>query len=270
MNALDGRRVAVLEARRGGELASLVGRFRGVPYHVPAVREVPQLEQVPAFLDRLCAGAYTMVICQTGAGIARLLDEAQRLGRLDAARTALRGLTTVCRGPKPAVVLRQHEIPVVIRAAEPHTTVELLEALAPVELAGRPVAVLHYGERNEPLTAALASRGAVVDEICIYEWKPPEDMGPLETLVREVIDGRIDALAFTSQIQARHLFDAADSMGASAALTDALNRRVIVAAIGPVCVSTLRARGVTPHVVPQQGKMGLLVTALADHFGRGA
>jgi uroporphyrinogen-III synthase len=268
MKPLEGRRIAVLEARRGGELASLVGRFGGRPYAVPAVREVPQLEQVPAFLDRLCAGAYTMAICQTGAGVARLLDEAHRLGRLAETRAALAALTTVCRGPKPAAVLRQHDIPVGVRAAEPHTTAELLEALAPIDLAGRAIAVLHYGERNEPLTAALLARGAVLDEICLYEWQPPDDLEPLRTLVRDLIDGRVDALAVTSQIQVRHLFDAADALGLGGRLADALDRRVIVAAIGPVCASTLIARGVTPRVVPPQGKMGLLVTALAEYVGR--
>lgn len=265
MPNLDGLRVALLEARRGSELAELVRRFGGIPYSVPAVREVSHLEHVPAFLDRLCAGQFSMVICLTGAGISRLLDEAQHLGRLPQTEDALRSATTVCRGPKPAAVLRQHNIPVDVRAAEPHTTAELLNALSGTDLVRRAVVVLHYGERNEALADALLDRGAAVHELCLYEWKLPDDLEPLRTLVRELIDGRVAALTVTSQIQARHLFEVADSLDLTAPLIDALNQRVIVAAIGPVCAAALTANGVTPRVVPEHAKMGFLVTALADY-----
>ena len=60
---------------------------------------------------------------------------------------------------------------------------------------------MHYGERNEAAADGLKVRGAVVDEICLYEWRLPDDVAPLEQLVDEIIDGRIDALAVTSQIQ---------------------------------------------------------------------
>lgn len=265
MPMLNGLRVALLEARRSSELAELVRRFGGLPHPVPAVREVPHLEQVPAFLDRLCAGQFSMVISLTGAGISRLLDEAQRLGRLPETEEALRNATTVCRGPKPAAVLRQHDIPVDIRAAEPHTTTELLDALATTDLAARSLVVLQYGERNEALSRALLDRAAVHWELCLYEWKLPEDVAPLKMLVRELIDGRVDAMMVTSQIQARHLFEIADSLDLAARLVDALNQRVIVAAIGPLCIAALHARDVTPRVVPPHAKMGFLVTALAEY-----
>lgn len=271
MPSLEGIRVALLEARRSSELAELVRRFGGVPYAVPAVREVAQLEDVPAFLDRLCAARFSMVICLTGVGISRLLGEAEHLGRLDEARSALRNLTTVCRGPKPAAVLREHDVPVGIRAAEPHTTRELLAALSTEELTRHSVLVIHYGERNAPLADALLRRGAALQELCLYEWRLPEDVEPLKRLVGELIDGQVDALAVTSQIQCRHLFEVADVMDRRAPLIDALNRRVIVAAIGPVCVAALQVHGVTPQLVPTHPRMGALVTELAGYVaGRGA
>jgi uroporphyrinogen-III synthase len=206
-----------------------------------------------------------MVIALTGAGISRLLAEAQGLDRLDAAVTALRRTVTVCRGPKPSGVLRQYGVDVTIRAAEPYTTETLLDALDGVELEGRAVAVLHYGERNETLADALRARGAGLTELCIYEWQLPEDVDALETLVGDLIEGRVQALAITSQIQCRHLFAIATVMGRDEALADALRSRVIVASIGPVCTAALAAFGVAPQVVPPQSKMGYLITALADY-----
>jgi uroporphyrinogen-III synthase len=266
--SLDGLTVALLEARRSLEISELVRRLGGIPYAVPAVREVSRLDEVPSFLDALAADRFSMVICLTGAGISRLLTEAQRLGRLDSTLAALNRATTVCRGPKPAAVLRQHNVAVGIRAGEPHTTKELLEALEPIDLAGRSVAVLHYGERHQPLADALRARGAVLDERCLYEWRLPEDVGPLQTLAREIVAGRVHAIAFTSQIQCRHLFEVASTVDLAGQLLDALKNNLTVAAIGPVCVAALAEYGITPHVVPRQSKMGQLIIELADYFSR--
>jgi uroporphyrinogen-III synthase len=267
MTTLNGFRVAVLEARRSTELAELIRRLGGDARAVPAVREVPRLERVPALLDALQAGRFQIAIFQTGVGVARLLQEAQRLGRLEETVAALRGMTTVCRGPKPSGVLRQYDIPVTIRAAAPHTTTELLDALAPIALAGRPVLLLHYGERNQGLADALVGRGARVEEVCLYEWQLPEDTAALAGLGRDIANGNVDAVAFTSQIQCRHLFAVAATAGCADQLADALRSRVVVAAIGPVCVDALKQYGITPHVVPGQAKMGYLVTELSSYLG---
>ena len=112
----------------------------------------------------------------------------------------------------------------------------------------------------------MRQQGAAVDEICLYEWRLPDDVAPLERLVGEIIDGKVDAVAVTSQIQIRHVFEIADKLGRSHALADALSRNVVVAAVGPVCASALRSYGVVPHVQPSHPKMGPMLLALADYF----
>jgi uroporphyrinogen-III synthase len=266
MPTLKGVRLALLESRLSTELSELVRRLGGVPCPVPAVREVSHLEHVPAFLDALGAGRFSVAICLTGVGVSRLLREAERLGRLDETLIALRRLTIVCRGPKPSAVLRQHDVPVHIKAVEPYTTKELLDALNAEELQGKGVALLHYGERNLPLASALRERGAALEELCLYEWELPEDVEPLKALVRSLVDGQMDAIALTSQIQWRHLVDVAATLGLASALVDAMRRDVVVAAIGPVCASALNAHGITPDVLPAHPKMGALITALADYI----
>lgn len=67
----------------------------------------------------------------------------------------------------------------------------------------------------------------------------PEDTGPLRDFVRDPT-GRADAIAFTSQVQVRHLFTIAGEMGLAGRLSDALNRDLIVAAVGPVCADALK------------------------------
>ena len=270
MGSLSGARVALLEGRMTGELANLVRRHGGEPYSVPAVREaaLAAREQVGSFLDGLTAGAFPVVVFLTGAGATALLQEADRLGRLPELLAGLRCATVVCRGPKPTAVLTRHDVPVAVRAAAPYTSVQLLEAMAVLDLTGTGVGLVHYGEQNAPLAEALRRRGARLEELCLYEWLLPEDLRPLQTLVGDLLAGTVDAIAFTSQVQARHLFLVASGLGLDIELARALNARLVVASVGPTCTAALEALGVRPHVVPAQPKMGHLITALADHMGR--
>jgi uroporphyrinogen-III synthase len=265
MSSLGGARVALLEGRMPSELADLVRRHGGEPYSVPAVRELP-LEspaEVAAFVDDLAGGALPVVVCLTGAGVKALFEEAERLGRLPELLSALKKVTVVCRGPKPAAVLRRHAVPIALNTPEPYTTRELLEMLAGLDLAGTRVGLLHYGERNAQLAAALHGRGAHVVELVLYEWLLPEDSRPLQNLVPELLGGRVDAIAFTAQVQVRHLFQVAAELGKAEELARALNTEVAVASVGPVCTAALEERGVTPAVVPEHPKMGPMVGALA-------
>ena len=267
MGTLRGARIALLEGRMSSELADLVRRHGGEPYCVPAVREASLecADQVAALMDSIAGGLCSIVVFTTGAGATALCKEAERQGRLEGLLAALRGATTVCRGPKPAGVLQRHGVRVSIPVREPYTTADMLDALAGLDLADQGVALVHYGERNTSLAEAAQARGARLQELCLYEWLLPEDIQPLRALVWELIDGRVGAIAFTSQVQARHLFQVAGGMDAADALARALNARTVVAAIGPTCAAALNAFGVTPHVVPDHPKMGHMVMAMGRY-----
>jgi uroporphyrinogen-III synthase len=266
---LRGTRIALLEARMESELASLVRRHGGDPLCVPAMREV----------ERDCADdvarAYgavirdgSVVVLTTGVGLERLLRVASTIGIGAELRTELARVVNVCRGPKPIAVLKREGLPVHVRAEAPHTTKELLGALDAITVAARDVVFVHDGGGNREVVVALARRGARVVEVQPYTWALPEDLGPLRTLVETITRAEVDAIAFTTQAQARHLFAVADSMGAREAMARAMGDRVVVAAVGPTCARALSQLGAPPHVMPDQAKMGAMIVALARRFAR--
>lgn len=267
MSSLTGTRVALLEARMSDELADMIRRYGGEPYCVPAVREqaIESSEQVAAFIDGLTRRDFYAVICLTGVGVKTLVREADRLGRLDELLKGLRSVITVCRGPKPIAVLRSHSVQVTIGAKEPHTTNELLEAVAHLDLSGERLVLIHYGERNAQLAEALRARGATLKELLLYEWLLPDDLQPLHALVGEIVNGKVDAVAFTSQVQVRHLFMVARDLKLEHELRNTLNTKTIVASIGPVCTAALQQFGVEPQVIPERPKMGHMISALAQY-----
>jgi uroporphyrinogen-III synthase len=263
---LHGRRVALLETRMAGEMAALVRRLGGSPYQVPALREILHSSDAGAFIDALISGQFSTVVFLTGAGVNALLQEASRRHSLEATLAALRLATIACRGPKPAAALRKHEVYPALTAAEPYTSRELLAALGDIDIEGDTLALVHYGEVNAAIAAALSARGAQLDELLLYEWRVPDDVEPLRALVRELISGEVDALVFTTQIQCRHLFRVAGDLGLSRQLAHALNTRIVVAAFAPICTEVLRFFGVTPVVVPARPKMGPLMNALDEYY----
>ncbi|HEY2932701.1 MAG TPA: uroporphyrinogen-III synthase [Acidobacteriota bacterium] len=267
--SLKGKRIALLESRMSSELAMLVQRQGGTPYCVPAVRESPLdcTDQVKALIDHLEQGRLNMVVFQTGVGVKALLRESERLERREQLIALLSGVITVCRGPKPTAVLKQNAIPISAAVREPYTTHELVEALTALHPEGKRIAVIHYGERNTLLTDTLRGSGSLVEEICLYEWLLPEDLTSLRNLVDEVVGGRVDAIAFTNQIQIRHLFQIAADLGQERQLAGAMREKVVVASVGPTCTATLKEFGIIPAVIPSHPKMGPLVYALSEHFG---
>lgn len=268
MGKLNGARVALLEARMSSELADLVRRHGGEVIAAPALREteIDATGAVSDLIKRLAQDSIQVVIFQTGVGVKALFAAADRIGCLPQLLSELSAVTTVARGPKPTAVLRQYRVPISISVREPYSTAEIIESLNGLELEEKGVALLHYGERNAELAEAILSRRARLEELYLYEWQMPVDTAPLQSLIDEIVAGTVDAVAFTSQIQVRHLFNLAKTSGKAEDLKNALNNRTVVAAIGPTCAAAIRSVGVTPHVVPQPPKMGPMVLALVEYL----
>ncbi|HEY6556095.1 MAG TPA: uroporphyrinogen-III synthase [Polyangiaceae bacterium] len=250
------------------ELARLVEKHGGVPRCAPAVRESAALSvtQARKLIDDLESERHELVIFMTGVAVSLLFELAEEIGRRGALVDSLRRLTTVCRGPKPAAALRGFGVRPTLTAREPYTTAELIDAMSGLELAGRHVILMHYGERSDTLAETLLARRTTLEELWLYRWLMPEDTRPLEELLAQILRGEVQALAITCQIQFRHLFEVAERSSLGNALVRALNEHVVVAAVGPTCEAILCAHGVNVHVIPDHPKMGPLVMALMRHL----
>ncbi len=267
MSALRGKTIAITEARRAAELATLITKLGGVPCSAPAVRELPRRDRGPALavLDRVCRHEVAVIVFLTGVGARAFFQLAADAGQREALLAALPRMVVAARGPKPVAVLREAGVRIDLTPEEP-TSEGLLAALARHDLRGRLVAVQLYGDANPRLVEGLQARGATVLEIPLYEWALPADQGPLERLVHDLVDGRIDVLAVTSSPQITHLFAVAERLDLRQRLCGALRDAVTVAVVGPVCEAALKEHGIVPQVRSDKGTMGALVHAIAQHL----
>ncbi len=267
LHDLGGQTVAFLEARRASELASLITRHHGHPLAAPCLQEVhqPDAPELQAALDALLAPDTQLSLFLTGVGATTIFDAAELHGRLDALRAALDRQRVGVRGPKPAAALRRLGVRFDITAPPPHTTRELIAALADEPLAGQTVAVQLYGGPgfSSELRSALEARGARVIELRPYVWGRPTDDAPLRTLLDALDAGHVDALLVTSAVQVDHLFAYAAEQNRADQLRAELDQ-IVVGAQGPIAAAALERVGVQHPIQPAHGHMGALVQATAQ------
>ena len=262
-----GKRVIALESRRAAEMAELIHRQGGEPFVAPSMREAP-IENNPEafhFAERLLGGGFDMVIFLTGVGTRALVKVIATRYPVDRVTEALRRVTLVARGPKPAAALREMQISPTILVPEPNTWRELLEAIR--GRGERRIAVQEYGRPNPELIDALRAWGAEVTPVRVYQWNLPENIGPLREAARRIAAGEADVILFTTAIQVVHLFRVAGEIG----LRDQIERKLptmIIGSIGPATTEALEHYDLHPALEPSHPKMGFLVREVAEHCAR--
>jgi uroporphyrinogen-III synthase len=267
---LAGRTIALPESRELDRLATLIEAEGATTWRCPlvAILDAPDPRPVETWLRELAAGGLDDLIFLTGEGLRRLLAAAERIGIAAEVVAALGGARKVTRGPKPARAL--HEIGLSPDLAAPvPTTAGVIDALRGLELHGRRVGVQLYGEDpNRPLVEFLAAAGATVRTVAPYIYASASDGAAVVTLIDGLDAGRIDAIAFTSASQVDRLFQVAGAGPTGEPRLRAALAGVRVAAIGPIVVEALGARGVRIDVVPDKAfVMRNLVTALVSALG---
>lgn len=261
-------RVCLFESRRADEMSSLVQRQGATAVSAPSMREVP-IEDNPAaiqFIQQVLNHQFAAVVLLTGVGTEALFDVAKSQGLLDELLAALRNVTLIVRGPKPAAVLHRVQIPYALKAPEPNTWRELLVAMDQAaedhpevfNLCGKSVAVQEYGLPNPRLYQALEARGATVTAVPVYRWALPENTEPLADAIRRTVAAEIDLLLFTSANQIVNVLAVADQLS----LLDDFRKAcagAFIASIGPTCSEALQDHDLPVHFEASPPKMGQLV-----------
>jgi uroporphyrinogen III methyltransferase/synthase len=245
---LHGRRVVVTRARaQASSLASALRVLGADVIELPAIRIEPRLgsDEVKKAVDSIQSYA---LICLTSPNGAHLLFEALGAARFDA--RALAQATVAAIGPGTSAALREHGI-VADVVPERSVAEALVEALADVEVSGRPVLVARAAEARDVLPDALRERGAQVDVVALYETVAeapnPEALEAAQAA---------DYVTFTSSSTVRNLMLAIDGRFPPEA-------RVV--SIGPITSEAAREAGLGVDVEAERHDVdGLLQALLAD------
>lgn len=260
--------VCTFESRRAEEMCSLISRQGCQPLSAPSMREIP-IEHNPVAIEiihGLLAQRFDGVILLTGVGTEALFDVARSQGLYDQLIEVLAKTPIIIRGPKPAAVLSKVGLKYFVRAPEPNTWRELLDAIdgAKFDLTGKRLVVQEYGLPNTRLYTELQNRGAIITACPVYRWALPENTEPLESAIRQTADGRIDAVLFTSANQVSSVLTVAERIGLLDQFRAATDSRTLVISIGPTCSEALIDNGFKVHAEASPPKMGQLARATVE------
>jgi uroporphyrinogen-III synthase len=250
---LAGRTVALAEGRQLQELADMLQKEGATPLPCPllSILDAPDSRPVLGWLRELTAGRFQTLILLTGEGLRRLLSLAEREGCRDAVVAAVARTRTITRGPKPVRALREIGL-TPGKVSEVPTSEGVIAALQSEPLAGQAVGLQAYPGVNPALEKALRAAGATVHTVHPYVYAPAADAERVVGLIRQMADGKVDAILFTSSPQIDRLVEVAGEQGLEATLRQGLER-THVAAVGPVIAESLQRQGVRVDVCPEQG-----------------
>lgn len=264
-----GLRVVSFESRLADAMQRGLAKHGADGLVAPSMQEIP-LERNPeaiSFGDKLMAGQIDVVIFMTGVGARMLFKVLLTKYSEKEMVDALRKVTTVVRGPKPVRVMKEFGMDPTLIAPEPNTWWEIIEEMdynrKGLELKNKTVAVQEYGIPNEDLIKALKKRGAHIIQVPVYRWALPDDRGPLEQALREILEGKVRIVLITNAVQIRHLVRLASEKGVEEPFRKAF-RQVVIASVGPTASEAIRECGFSADFEPSRTKMGHLITETAE------
>jgi uroporphyrinogen III methyltransferase/synthase len=133
----------------------------------------------------------------------------------------------------------------------------LVEAFKGIDCTGAKI-LLPRAEGGSPeLVTGLEARGATVDELVLYESRPPQEVD--REVLRLVREGRIDVATFASSSSVRNL------ASILAGDIDVLGKALIVS-IGPVTSQAIREQGLNVEIEAAEHTIPGLIEALKAHF----
>lgn len=265
MKKLKDKRVALAGPRKSEEQSAIVKNLGGIPLLRPAQGTVFLNDSnVKSEIIRIIEGHFDWLIVTTGVGIDTLLKTAREMGQEEEFLSALRKIKIAARGYKTINLLKKLNLKPVVRDDD-GSTAGLVRELSPYDFKGLRVALQLHGDPAPILVEWLQQQEAEFREILPYKHIPPESE-VLELLIKEILDGQIDAVSFTSTPQVRFLFSYAEEMGVKNGVLDAFSKGVVALAVGKVTGQALKETGVQRIVIPEYERMGSALMELAQYY----
>lgn len=255
---LHGRRVVLL--RSGSRIERLAHWLEGWGAHVEScpvsqLADPPTMEPVDQALARV--ERYHWLIFTSGEAVSRWFD---RMRTLDQDVRRVRAKIAVV-GPQTAVKVRDYGLVPELMPAVEYSQEGLVEAFADVPVRGS-IILFPGGTLNRSLLGEeLRGRGAVVEELVLYQNQRLSLPPLLKTAIREE---SVDAILFTASSQVEYLMEelSHDERGH-------LNH-IGLFSIGPLTTRVLSHYGLTPRREADQPSLRRLAEAVRDYFAGGA
>ena len=166
-------------------------------------------------------------------------------------------------GPRTERVLNDYGINAHI-VPENYTAEGLLEEFQDIDLDKKRIGVPRTFKARDVLPEGLKKMGATVYLAEAYKSTKPKDTSKVQLLVEDIIQGKVDAVTFTSPLTVTNLFEIAGNKEEE--LIDSFKEgKVLVAAIGPITQKPLDERGIK-SIIPSKYTVKAMLMQLKEQM----
>jgi uroporphyrinogen-III synthase len=144
-----------------------------------------------------------------------------------------------------------------------YTAEGLLDAFNSIKLRKKKIGIPRTISARDKLPDVLMAKGAQVHIAEAYSSELPVNTELVKNLITNIIDGKIDAVTFTSTLTVNNLFKMANDKEMDDMLEVLRNGKIIVGAIGPVTAQPLRNAGI-PVLIPEEYTVKAMLEKLMD------
>jgi len=263
---MEGKRVVIAGARKLEEFSTLIVKQGGIPV-IRSMQGTVYLAEdvVEEDLHKLLINGADWLVFITGIGTETLFTQAEKLGIYDEFLEIVEQTKIAARGYKTQAALKKKNIkPAVVD--DDGTNRGLCRELEGVNLTGQRVVVQLHGEPAPGLIRFLEGKGAIVTQLLPYQHVAPDSL-IVETLCKELIEGTVDAVCFTTGLQIHNLFDYAKQHGYGEQIKHSFANKVLAVAIGKLTAESLSEEGVERILIPESERMGAMIFAIRDYYG---
>lgn len=255
---LAGKRVLVTRTRRqASALSELLRRAGAQPVELSTLDLVPMAgdAELEVMTQGLEQGDYAWCLFTSTNAVDAIFEY---LDRTDRDVRAFGGSRLAALGSATAAALRTRGLRADLIAGD-FSSSGLVEAMRGADLNNARILLPRAQGGSPALVAGLTGLGAVVDEIVLYDTRPPAE--PDTAILERVRAGDLDVATFASSSSLRNL---ASMLGGDLSGLDG----ALIACIGPVTAATARELGLKVDVEPAEHTIPALVDALKAHFKR--
>jgi uroporphyrinogen-III synthase len=265
---LKGRTIVVTRPRQqAADTIKAIEALGGKPYVLPTIEiQIPRdLSAVRTFFQALADRKADYVILMSVNGVQHLLTIADNMGIVDEVKRNLKNTVVVAVGPKTAQKLEANGIHVDL-IPEKYTSEAIRQCLQQRNVTGKAIFIPRTSEAPPELGEKLRAMGNNVKEIHVYQSQLPSDRGLAPRFAKDLTDGKVDAILFTSSLGVRNFFQMLKHAISIEKLKQLLGKKTVVVAIGPTTAKTLTEAGVKVDVMPQDHTLEGAINALADYW----
>ena len=265
---LKGKTVVVTRPReQAAETVKAIETLGGKPYLLPTIEiEAPRdFSAAKVFFQALAHREADYVILMSVNGVQHLLAIAESLGIADELKRDLKNAVVMAVGPKTAQELENNGVHVDL-VPEKYTSEGILKCLQQRHAEGKAILIPRTSEAPPELGEKLRAMGNRVEEIHVYHSELPDDDVLAAKFVKDLAEGKADAILFTSSLGVKNFFEMLKHAIPEDKLKHQIQEKTVIVAIGPTTAKTLTEAGVKVDVMPKNHTLDGALDALADFW----